>query len=95
MTCNHMVGNRHILRPRVRKFPGLPMKEMDPSRVQRMVGVMLLAESVFEDQRYAAQWLLTPNPVLGDAIPAFHCDTESDARRVRQILRSIEHGGVV
>lgn len=70
------------------------MKEPDQNYVERLIEVVLFAESVFEDRQVVAQWLLEPNHALDGAIPAFHCETEIGAQNVRRILRSIETGGV-
>tara|TARA_R100001143_G_C3358591_1_gene134098 strand:+ start:2741 stop:3211 length:471 start_codon:yes stop_codon:yes gene_type:complete len=64
-------------------------------RLDRVVGVALLAENVFEDKTAATQWMSTPNAALGGVSPIMHCDTEIGARQVRRILNALEWGGVV
>ncbi len=63
-------------------------------RLDRIAQVAVLAESVFEDEQVAANWMATSNDVLGGRTPLSLCDTELGARQVRRVLHAIEWGGV-
>ncbi|MFT0545806.1 antitoxin Xre/MbcA/ParS toxin-binding domain-containing protein [Allopusillimonas ginsengisoli] len=63
-------------------------------RLDRIVGVALLAEEVFEDKKAAAQWMASPNAALNGSSPVMHCETAIGAQQVRRILNALEWGGV-
>ena len=53
-----------------------------------------MAESVFEDEAAAKQWLRSPNQAFARG-PIDYLDTEPDAKAVRQALNAIATGGAV
>lgn len=63
-------------------------------RLDRIAQVAVLAESVFEDEQVAADWMAANNDALGGKTPLSLCDTELGARQVRRVLHAIEWGGV-
>lgn len=63
-------------------------------RLDRIAQVAVLAESIFEDEHVAANWMAANNDTLGGKTPLSLCDTELGARQVRRVLHAIEWGGV-
>ncbi|MBZ9783158.1 MbcA/ParS/Xre antitoxin family protein [Pseudomonas sp. REP124] len=62
-------------------------------RLDRIVTVSHLAEAIFETPLAAAQWMSTPNKVLGGTAPIMLCETEIAAKQVRRVLQAVEWGG--
>lgn len=70
--------------------------QLDPvasERLDRIAQIAVLAESVFEDEEVATNWMATSNDALGGKTPLSLCDTELGARQVRRVLHAIEWGG--
>jgi len=65
---------------------------MDSNRETTTTDIAALAERVFGSSRAARDWLLAPNPALGDEMPSRLLATTSGARRVEAVLIRIEHG---
>lgn len=61
-------------------------------RALRMARIRALAEFVLEDVESAKVWLRTPQPAMGERVPADLLRSEFGAREVERLLQRIEHG---
>jgi putative toxin-antitoxin system antitoxin component (TIGR02293 family) len=61
-------------------------------RIARTAAIVAFAQRVFGDPEIARDWLLTPNPALGNEIPLRLVRTGSGAKVVENVLVRIEHG---
>jgi hypothetical protein len=52
----------------------------------------LLRASIFTDDVTALEWLLSPAPALGGAIPAERLHTEEGRRELESVILGIAHG---
>lgn len=77
-----------------RRRDSRPLDAAASERLDRIAGVALLAEQVFEDKQAASDWMSSPNKALAGGIPVMHCDTAIGAQQVRRILHALEWGGV-
>lgn len=68
------------------------LKTRESEKLERVARVVALAESVWEDRQSAREFLTTPQPGLGDAVPLELSDTELGAREVEQLLQELEYG---
>ena len=57
-----------------------------------LLGVVTVTQRVFGDDALADEWLRSPNPALGDAIPIRMIRTDLGGREVEAVLGRIEHG---
>ena len=76
-----------------RKRDAKPLDSAASERLDRIAGVTLLAEEVFEDQQAALEWMSAPNEALGGNTPVMNCETAIGAQQVRRILNALEWGG--
>ncbi|MEA5413879.1 MbcA/ParS/Xre antitoxin family protein [Synechococcus sp. BA-132 BA5] len=60
--------------------------------MDRLLEVISLAYSVFEDPAGIEAWLKAPHPLLHDATTLQHCRTAIVATQVRRLLQAIEQG---
>jgi putative toxin-antitoxin system antitoxin component (TIGR02293 family) len=74
-----------------RKKEGLLNSE-ESAKVLRLARVVERAETVFEDQDAALDWLKSPNAALAGATPLSQLDTDIGAESVMDTLGRIEHG---
>ena len=65
------------------------------AETQRIEGIALMAEGVFESKDIALSWMWRENIALGNAKPIGLCDTDEGAAQVRRVLSAIEHGSLV
>lgn len=64
----------------------------ESERVIRLIRLLTRAESVFEDDENARQWMRKPLAIFGGKSPLEMSATEPGARAVEQALGRIEHG---
>ena len=57
-----------------------------------LLRVVTVTQRVFGDDALADEWLRSPNPALGDAIPIRMIRTDLGGREVEAVLGRIEHG---
>lgn len=74
-----------------RKKEGVLNSE-ESAKVLRLARVVERAETVFEDQDAALDWLKSPNAALAGATPLSLVDTDIGAESVMDTLGRIEHG---
>lgn len=77
-----------------RRRDAKPLDSAASERLDRVAGVALQAEEVFEDKQAASEWMSSPNQALGGSSPLMHCETAIGAQQVRRILNALEWGGV-
>lgn len=58
----------------------------------RTAKVLEHAESVFDNEQDAVEWLSTPNPSLSGRAPLSLLDTDAGAREVDDVLTRLEFG---
>jgi putative toxin-antitoxin system antitoxin component (TIGR02293 family) len=61
-------------------------------RLVRSARLYAIAVDVLEDAASAAQWLKTPQPALGGAVPLELAQTDVGTRAVEVLLGRMEHG---
>lgn len=71
----------------------LPMHVADG--VMRLLQLDQMATATFESDQEAVWWLRTPHPMLNGESPLAVAKTSFGAQRVKDILVSIQHGGVL
>ena len=71
---------------------GKPMSQDDSDRVARLIDVECAATRVFGDEAAAREWLSTPIPALGGAIPIELLVTTPGHQAVMNALRRIMAG---
>lgn len=64
----------------------------ESERTERLARVLALADDVLGDDEDARAFLTCPHPLLGGKTPFETAATDLGARRVEEILHSIEHG---
>jgi putative toxin-antitoxin system antitoxin component (TIGR02293 family) len=64
----------------------------ESERTERLARIIAAAETVWEDQEDARQWLTQPHPELSGRTPIESALTELGARRVEQVLNRLEFG---
>jgi putative toxin-antitoxin system antitoxin component (TIGR02293 family) len=72
-----------------------PLDLVSSERLDRLATLALQAAQVFEDQRIAQRWMMTPNRGLNDQSPLTLCATEIGARQVHRVLAALRHGGAL
>ena len=82
-----------ILALRVRQEA--PLELVPSERLDRLLNVISLAYTVFEDPASNEAWLKAPHPLLHQASPLQHCRTAIGATQVRRLLQAIEQGAPV
>jgi len=65
---------------------------VESERTERLARILAIAEDVLGDRAEAHRFLTTAHPLLDDRLPWDAAATDLGARRVEQVLRSIEHG---
>ena len=70
-----------------------PMKVLPLSAETRLQELSLLAKTIFDAD--ASKWMLSPHLMLDSKSPIDVGATESGYQRVKDILISVKHGGVV
>jgi putative toxin-antitoxin system antitoxin component (TIGR02293 family) len=63
----------------------------ESERLERLARITALAEQVWESPQLARQFLLGPQPQLGDERPVDLARTDLGTREVEQLLMQIEH----
>ncbi len=88
-TLSHLLGiSLHTLKKR-KRLGVFTQRESD--RIVRVVRLFDLAVQVFEGEIEARLWLKTPNETFGGESPLEYASTETGARRVEEILYTIEY----
>jgi putative toxin-antitoxin system antitoxin component (TIGR02293 family) len=64
---------------------------VESERVERLARITALAEEVWEDPASAHEFLVTPQPQLGDERPVDLARTDLGARRVEELLYKLEY----
>lgn len=65
----------------------------ESDRLWRAAAIFDLATDLFEgDSQAGKNWLLTPQPALGGAIPLELASTDIGGRQVEQLIAQLEHG---
>lgn len=82
-------SDRTLTRARKKKTA---LDAVSSDRVFRLVKILDLATTVFEDKAQAIHWLRRPQPGLGGKIPLELLDTEPGAGMVEALLGQIEFG---
>ena len=72
-----------------------PLDLVPSERLDRLLEVVSLAYSVFEDPAATETWLKAPHPLLNGASPLQHCRTGIGASQVRRLLQAIEQGAPI
>lgn len=85
LRLKHAVIPRTTLRRRSR----LTLEEGE--RTERLARLLVLAEEVWEDGGAAREFLLSPQPQLGDERPVDLARSELGVREVEELLHRIEH----
>lgn len=89
ITLSQLLGiSLHTLKKR-KRLGVFTQPESD--RIVRLVRLFDLAVQVFEGEAEARLWLKTPNDTLGGESPLEYASTETGARRVEEILYTIEY----
>jgi len=79
----------------VRRLKQAPQRRLTPAvsdRLYRVADLFLLAADVLEDERTGRDWMLSPQPGLGNRVPCDLIGTEASAREVEDLLLRVEHG---
>jgi putative toxin-antitoxin system antitoxin component (TIGR02293 family) len=79
----------------VRRLRRAPHHRLSPAvsdRLYRVADLFLLAAEVLENEGNARDWLLSPQPGLGNHVPCDLMGTEASAREVEDLLLRVEHG---
>lgn len=85
--------DRTTARRRAEKDLPLPMHSAE--NVLRVLELEEMAADTFESEEAALGWLRRPHPMLEGESPLEAAKTSFGARRVKEILVAIKHGGVV
>jgi len=64
----------------------------ESDRIARLIRIQALAESVFEDAGYAAEWMQEPTPALGERTPAEMTQTDDGSVAAEALLHRIGYG---
>ena len=72
-----------------------PLDLGSSERLDRLMEVVGLAYTVFEDPSATEAWLKKPHPLLRGAVPLHHARTAIGAAQVRRLLQAMEHGAPV
>jgi len=82
---------KHAVIPRttLRRRTHLTLEEGE--RTERLARLLVLAEEVWEDGAAAREFLLPPQPQLGDERPVDLARSELGVREVEELLHRIEH----
>lgn len=73
-----------------RRTAGLPFDTDQSDRIIRYTRLLRFAFDVLESKELARQWLTTPQPGLGGAIPLEYAQTEVGGREVEDLLGRLE-----
>jgi putative toxin-antitoxin system antitoxin component (TIGR02293 family) len=79
----------------VRNLRRIPRKRLSPAvsdRLYRVADLFLLAFNVLENESAARDWMLTPQPGLGNCVPCDLMGMEASAREVEDLLLRVDHG---
>jgi putative toxin-antitoxin system antitoxin component (TIGR02293 family) len=68
------------------------LRVIESERTERLARVIAAAETVWDDQNDAREWLLKPHPELGDRAPIECALTELGARQVEAVLDRLQYG---
>jgi putative toxin-antitoxin system antitoxin component (TIGR02293 family) len=68
------------------------LRVVESERTERMARVIAAAETVWDDQNDAREWLTRPHPELGDRTPIACALTELGARQVESLLDRLQYG---
>lgn len=68
------------------------LRSSESERAERLARVIASAESVWEDQDDAREWLTKPHPELGGRTPMECALTELGARRVEFLIDRLQYG---
>jgi putative toxin-antitoxin system antitoxin component (TIGR02293 family) len=68
------------------------LRIIESERTERLARVIAAAETVWDDQNDAREWLLKPHPELGDRAPIECALTELGARQVEALLDRLQYG---
>jgi putative toxin-antitoxin system antitoxin component (TIGR02293 family) len=82
----------------IRRLRKVPKRKLSPAvsdRLYRVADLFLLAFNVLEDEGAARDWLLTPQPGLGNRIPCDLMGMETSAREVEDLLLRVDQGVLV
>jgi putative toxin-antitoxin system antitoxin component (TIGR02293 family) len=77
---------------RLRRVPQRRLSPAVSDRLYRVADLFLLASNVLENEAAARDWMLTPQPGLGNRIPCDLMGMEASAREVEDLLLRVEHG---
>ena len=72
-----------------------PLDLVPSERLDRLIEVISLAYTVFEDPANTEAWLKAPHPLLQQVSPLQHCRTAIGASQVKRLLLAIEQGAPV
>ena len=79
----------------VQRLRRVPQRRLSPAvsdRLYRVADLFLLAFNVMENENAARDWMLTPQPGLGNRVPCELMGMEASAREVEDLLLRVEHG---
>jgi putative toxin-antitoxin system antitoxin component (TIGR02293 family) len=68
------------------------LRVIESERTERLARVIAAAETVWDDQNDAREWLLKPHQELGDRAPIECALTELGARQVEALLDRLQYG---
>jgi putative toxin-antitoxin system antitoxin component (TIGR02293 family) len=68
------------------------LRSSESQRTERLARVIASAESVWEDQEDAREWLTKPHPELGGRTPMECALTELGARQVESLIDRLQYG---
>jgi putative toxin-antitoxin system antitoxin component (TIGR02293 family) len=68
------------------------LRVIESERTERLARVIAAAETVWDDQNDAREWLTKPHPELGDRAPIECALTELGARQVESVLDRLQYG---
>ena len=74
------------------KRRGDRLSVVESERTERLARIVAIAEDVLGDATEARLFLTTPHPLLSGRTAVETAATDLGARRVEDILRSVEHG---
>ncbi len=79
----------------VRRLRQAPQRRLSPAvsdRLYRVADLFLLASDILENEHTARDWMLSPQPGLGNRVPCDLIGTEASAREVEDLLLRVDHG---
>ena len=82
------LSRRNFLRRREQKR----LSTTESDRLYRLARVLAHANRVLEEPAQSAEWIQTPNTMLGEQQPLTLLDTDIGVQQVDQVLGRIEHG---